>query len=754
VLKFLRKYQKWMLVIFCAGLMVAFTAMPVMELFMPNPAKAVIATTYDGETITRAEIQRASSDLETLRRLRIEPPEFASFGLTLLPQSNSERDNALAWIMIRRAAERNGLGASQQDAFNLIASGLGLQDFDSLEARANEIGANANYLLELGRQYLIAEQYRQLVSGIEYTLPEEDDEIGSPGLRRVIAMSEALQAIQQSLQQFGQMAQNNPQMMQQLQVMAIQNVLIDQGYLDKIQGHERFSATELRYALQREFSELDLTVVVLDAEDRLETTSIDDAYVQKIFEQFADDAPGTGQPYGIGYREPDKVQLEALRIPIEAVREKMAEQITPEDVRKFYNANRSSFIDSDEPEEGEAASVGPAKLTFELRDQIRRTLTQMRAEQKVTELAQRARQRLNEDARGLPDDGPYKVLPGDFKPTPLTQVADEIEAEHGIVPEIILVDDFVARQDIIEAMRFTQAWLTKMPTSVIQMPADQGGFAFLTDREIPDTVLGGRAGLFASVAPTVQIPGTNALLANYLRYTRAFVSPEEEDAAATNPLQVGLPGAYLQDMTGSTYVFRITRAQPARPATDMTPIADQVKEDAKLIKAYENLAEQKEVLLERAESQSIERLMPDADAKTTLTGLTRNQSNQRSGASIEGVGSTRPILQRAFAITDDLIAQGGFDKATESDRLFAVELASDYKLALVRIDQFRPMTRTAFEEQARQPESLMLATTLGATEPLQSPLSFEALQRYTGFKWAEGFGPEEEDEDSEDEDAE
>ena len=54
-------------------------------------------------------------------------------------------------------------------------------------------------------------------------------------------------------------------------------------------------------------------------------------------------------------------------------------------------------------------------------------------------------------ARGLPDDGIYKVLPEDFAPMPLPQLAAEIEQEHGIAAEIIQVNDFVSSEDIINS---------------------------------------------------------------------------------------------------------------------------------------------------------------------------------------------------------------------------------------------------------------------------------------------------------------
>jgi len=748
VLKFLRKYQKWMLVIFCGALMLAFLVPQAAQQFVPNPAKATMATMYDGQEITRDQLRRVSSDIQMLRRLRVEPLP----GISLIPQTGSERDDALMWIMIQAAADHNGLGASDQEAFNLVASVLGLQDFDSLEARAKELGANAAYLIDLGKQYLKAEQYRQLIAGIEYTLPEGEDAIGSPGMRRVIAMSDALvtaqQSARQTIQQFQQFApqQVTPQLIQQLEMQALQTTMLQGGYLEKIQGHERVTATELRYALQRVFSELNLTVVVLGAEDRLDTTTVDDAYIKQHFERFADDAPGTGEPFGLGYREPDKVQLEALRIPVDAARTAVAKTITPEDVRTFYNDNRGSFIQDIEPNED--GTIPPARLTPELRDQIRLTLTVIRAEEKINDIVLKARQRLNEDARGLPDDGVYKVLPEDFAPMSLPQLAAEIEQEHGITPEIVQVNDFVSTNDIVESAQFTQNWASKMPSSTVKLPNPQ--FGFLMDVPIPETVLGGRAGLFTATVPSLSQQGQRPVrLADYLTIAKPFL--EEDQLENVNlALQPMLPGEVLRDLTGSMYVFRITKAQPSRPATDMTEIAEQVKEDAKKVKAYQSLAEEQEALLKKAAAQSIEKLMPNADAKNTLSGLTRQSANQQFGATIEGVSSTQPIIERAFQIADDLIAAGTINDAPESDRLYAVELAGDYKLALVRIDTFRPMTRARFEEEAVKPAMLMLATGLDATADPEPPLSMDALIRYTGFKWAEGFGPGEENEEGDD----
>lgn len=748
MLKFLRKYQKWMLVVFCGGLMVAFLIPQAASQFAPNPATATMGTTYGGKKITREHLNRADADLQMMRRLALDPLPLP--GLALLPNTGSQRDDAMMWLLIQHAAEHNKLGASDQAAFNLVASALGVEDMDALEKEAGTIGVNAAYLLDVARQYLVAEQYRQLVAGIEYTKPNAaEGQTGSPGLRRLFALNEAMLTARQMAQQYEQMGLPP----NQAEGFAIQSVMTQGGYLDKVVGHTRVSSAELRYALQREFTKMDLTVVVLDAEDRLDTVTMDDAYVTSIFDRFADDAPGTGEPYGLGYREPDRVKLEALRIPIDSVREAVAKDITAEDIRKFYNERPGQYIDDSELEPGETPR--PARLTAEQRDEIRLTLTQMRAEQKVIEIAQQARLRLNEDARGLQDDGPFKKLPEDFKPTPLVEVAAEIEQEHGVSPEIILVDEWVSGQDMIDSARFTQAWIAELPNSSVRMPNPQ--FGFLMDQPIAESVLGGRAGLFATIVPDLSDfrAGRLATLGDYVALAQPFIDADSQQANAG--LQVGLPGRLLSDMTRSTYVFRLTEAQPSQPAQALEPIAKQVREDARKVKAYEDLAAEKDKLIERAVSQSIERLMVDADAKTTLTGLTRQDSRRPGGAVVEGVQSTGPILEQALILTDQWATTGGTEELTEADRTFAVELPGDYKLAVVRLDAVRPMTQRDYRQEADSGNALLLASQLDSQSEVDPPLSMEALMRYTNFKWAEGFGRESLDEDGadgeEDEDA-
>jgi len=730
VLKFLRKYQKWMLAVFCVGLMIAFLIPQANKQFGHDPAESVLGTTYDGRTVTRSDLQRVSSDLQIMRRLRFDPLPLP--GLALLPNSDKDTADAMFWTLIQHAADHNHLGASQQEAFTFAASLIGAETMEQLESKAKEAGLNAPYLMDLAKQYLKAEQYRQLVMGVEYTAPgEEEGATGSPGLRRLFAINDTMEAARAAAQQYQQLGLPE----NQAQGLALQMAMVQGGGLDRIIGHERVTSNQVRHLLQHEYTSVDLSVAVLNADKLIETVGVDDAEVQGIFDRFADDAPGTGQPYGLGYREPNKVKLEALRVPIDAMREKIAKQISSEDIRAFYNEHPSDYLDKVAPAEGEAA--GASRLTPEMREEIRVTLTAMRAEQKAVEIAQQIRLRLNDDARGLPNQGAYKVLPAGFVPTPLVVVAEEIKKEHGIDCEVIQVDEPVSAQEIGDSLQFTQSWIATLPTSTVRVPNVQ--FGFLMERQLPEVTLSGRAGLFATIAPELSnaSAGQAMPLAVYVRTAQPFVRPDTQEAAMG--LQVGLPGRILIDVTRSTYVFRLTDAIASRPAPELGPIAEQVRADARKVKAYEALVAKKDELLRQAAEQPFAQLMNEAGDKQTLSGVMR--TTLRQPTPIQGVTNSGMILQQAFGTADQVMATTGFDAASEKDRVFAVELPGDYKIALVRVDGYRSITQKSFQEQANDPATLLAATQMGAKPYEKPPLSIEAMMSYTGFKWAEGFGP-------------
>lgn len=359
MLKFLRMYQKWMLVIFSAVLMGAFLLQPVIGILYPDPGKRTVATVLDGVEIKQNDINRAQGDLQNLGRLNLMQQGIAPLGET-------EAEVALGWLLLVKAAENEGLIASQNEAFSLLASTQeGIDTVDDLDDFATEFGQPREYLLELARQYLVAEQYRQLVTGIEYRATEGLS--ASPGLARLQRMTSLFENQQQTqmqtLQDIMQLAGNNSQTVYQ-SYQAIWNHV--QNF--EVGGTPRVSAPLLAYATQRQFSQTSGLAVVLDSQPLRDALEADPQRMQTIFDEFKDVRPGVGQPFGFGYRIPDRAMLEAIRIPSDQVRQLAQAEIGPEQVREELNRNRQIYAtwqpQREEPEadaEPEAGTTEPVE---------------------------------------------------------------------------------------------------------------------------------------------------------------------------------------------------------------------------------------------------------------------------------------------------------------------------------------------------------------------------------------------------------
>jgi len=767
VLKFLRKYQKAMLVVFCIALMVAFLVPQAAQQFSPNRASRTIATTYDGENeITNEDLQNAAANLSTMRSLRFDPLPIP--GLALLPNTGRDVKDAMTWILIQHAAEHNNLGSSRVEQFNFIARLMDVTDEEGLEAVVAEMNTNKETLYYLADQFLKAEQYRQLVTGIEYsyTAPplteDSGDQIVSPGLERQLAF----QRVFQDMQQMGQMAfiltdPNLFQMVADSRGMTTQQLLetflLQSPALASIVGHERVTPGQLRYTLQREFGELDLTVAVLEAEDLLESVSVDDSDIQDLFDRFADDAPGMGEPYGLGYQVPHQVKLQALRIPVDQVRRLAASQITPDQILDFYNAHP---FDYPAPAvEGQPLSTQrPDHPSPAQRLDIRQTLIQIRTQELAVEIAQATRNLLVEQVRNVPKQDGYYAVPESFVPMPFEQVAQTINARYStgegddaIVIELeqINADDWVSGEAILETMAFNSNVISRLPNSLVNMPNAQSGF--LAPMPVPSIVLEGKAGLFSTyVAGMRSSQGQRMRLADYINASEPFLT--EQDKAQAPVLQVGLPGEVLTDFSGSAYIFRITDTFKAHAATDIEPLREQLTEDAQRVAAYNQVLERAEHLraldgeeLEDAYAALIEEINANEE------GASEVNTRSRISRALIGQFLSQPgmidnlnlrVFDRAFSTADDLIFSGRFDEATPQERLFVIELPGEYRVAVVSITGHTPISSEMFQALTSQHAPYVMASMQAEPTAYENPMSVEALMRYTGFTWDDGADQE------------
>ncbi|MCA9304870.1 MAG: hypothetical protein KC996_12185 [Phycisphaerales bacterium] len=119
MLKFIRKYQLFILVIGGSLLMVVFLLQPILTKLSPNPAKAKIATLESGKKITSGDRQMAGFELEVVSRIypRLMAP-LAQGGIGITPV---ESDQSMHWYLLTKQAMDAGLVGDAADGLNWIS---------------------------------------------------------------------------------------------------------------------------------------------------------------------------------------------------------------------------------------------------------------------------------------------------------------------------------------------------------------------------------------------------------------------------------------------------------------------------------------------------------------------------------------------------------------------------------------------------------------------------------------------------------
>lgn len=370
MLKFLRRYQKWMLVVFCSGLMVAFVVPQALQQFSPRPGKRTIATIYDGEKITLNELRGAQADLEYLSSWgRSSEQGVSPFTIalsTLIPEADGEAERALAWLLMLKAAEKEGILISGNEAYSLLTALFpDIEDEDTLEVEAAKQGSTSARMLKVASDYLAAEQYRQLVAGVEYR--SKEGQSASAGLARVQRVGDQdnqprdypfsrIMAIQQDLMTIGGVNALMAGQQTQRQALFLGRLAV----LFDIDGYPRISAPLMVNAVQSQFASVAGQAVVLDTEPFRIGQAPDPERMAELFEKYKDADPGTGGAMGFGYRIPDRAMVEAIYIPIEPVRALARAEITEEQVGEELRRNRAAYNtwQPPEPEAEEEAAPG------------------------------------------------------------------------------------------------------------------------------------------------------------------------------------------------------------------------------------------------------------------------------------------------------------------------------------------------------------------------------------------------------------
>ncbi len=658
MLKFFRKYMKYILAAMVSLLMIAFLVQPTMQMFTPDPRKRTLGAVGD-ESITVADQQLAGFEIDLLRRLG------------LPPSSTFNKMDPLAWTLIMIDARAMGLSVSNYEVDEVLKQLFGA-DESNLPALAQNLRVRSSHIQEAVRHWLIARRYEELVYGLSHVSLAE---------RLAIYREAAAQGVDRRL------------------------------VAELTRGRLRLSKPLVRRFLHDQLATVKIKAVTVSSARYLsQVKPPTEQDLVELFEQYKDNLPGEGGPYGLGYRFPDRVKIEYLAIPIDRLHEKVV--VDEADALGFYEDNYPLFpvdFDPDAPE----APEPQFKPYEQVRDEIINLLRDRKAVEQGEQMLRTARTMLHDQARSRPVTNGYYDLPDDWSPTPLHQVTEQLQSQYGV---------------LVDVVRDDRRWLDRQAVAALPGIGDS----------------------FLSAA------GQVVSLAQYVLSTREITPQDAENALALLRLQTMMPSETLVsfEQTDSTftpkalYLFRLIDARPQRSPQSLDEVRQQVTDDARRLAAYQKLLDDRQTWIDRLETRTLQEVAAELDdqvfdlepfPKRGVDAIT----NAVSVPILPGIGQSESFVNAVFALAEQVVASAGVEGVAEAGGIGAFPLPQDKSLVLVKLEDYTPMTRSLYDTVALRPD-IGNWINRSLQRDVADPMSLESLMRRTGFVYEQADGDAEE----------
>ncbi len=372
MLKFLRRYQTWIMAIGGSLLMVAFLLPQAIQRF-GNLARDqdVIRLTIDGHTtgVSASEWQNAGSELamlESMMNVRDIGPN-----LYFPPYDSDDPDSAGMhgtdhWILLKIAAQRAGLIGGPGDGDR------------QLQVQAADYAAS--------QQLSVDEMYNRLVQLL-----------GSKARDSSMTLDEGKQALA--------------------------NLEGIRRLLHEYTSSAIPSENRVRHLVDYFEDRVNVGFVFVDASNFIaDEPEPAEAALLEQFEKYREIAPGEGKQ-GFGYRLPDRVKVEYLTIQYQSLLQKVDPSSL--EARKWYQ--RYSERVPTNPD-------GSKRSFDEVTDDAINAYRRAKAEEIMTEISRFIRSELLKAIQPLPHDGAYRVLPDDWaqKRISFETLREAVEQKFGV----------------------------------------------------------------------------------------------------------------------------------------------------------------------------------------------------------------------------------------------------------------------------------------------------------------------------------
>ncbi|MEM1071830.1 MAG: hypothetical protein AAGB48_03860 [Planctomycetota bacterium] len=398
MLKFLRKYNKLILVIGGSMLMVAFLAPQAIQQLgqIRNPRIG----TLDGRTIKQQELDKAGAELRAINLLA-GTGDTANLLLGLTAESSAEAE--LHWYLLTREAEQGGFVGSDQD-------GRAFYPFIAQQLAIAEVQSNP--------------EFRQFAQQLGARVAQE------------FAQQQAAQRVPQWLERI-ERTENNAASSARMTSLADLHKAVAKlrGVLRMRQAFNTASSFSVPRATTlgvERFRRVELDHVVVPAERYLDAVpEPSEAEIALHYEQYADLNPIESED-GIGYLQPRRIKIEWMVLDRNAIDQAVTVPAT--EMSKHFLANRERF---------------PGELSAE-REAVERELREQAVERLLDEAERTVRGYMLQQTRSIPRADDLLELPDDWAATRPSletiaqQVVDRLRESEGIeipAPEIVRLDD-------------------------------------------------------------------------------------------------------------------------------------------------------------------------------------------------------------------------------------------------------------------------------------------------------------------------
>jgi len=454
-------------------------------------------------------------------------------------------------------------------------------------------------------------------------------------------------------------------------------------------GH--FSDRRLRSEAKRLFHVVNAKFVAIEASADAVSEEPSEEAIEEQFATYADDLPGEGEN-GFGYKLPDRVKLEWISIPADAVR--AAIEASPEfnevALRKHWRRNPNFTF----PEITEGAPVPSV-----VREDLRLTLFN----EKLEEIARFANDEIRTATRGLARSGSYFVLPEDWatRQTSFPELATKLQREFGIeLPAYNAAGD---------------RWMSAQEVSELE-----GIGAATTDR--------------FGTAP--------------LPLSTLVVQTKEFGNAVDAIIQKGVPGPPLRGSDGSLYIFRIMDTDASRRANSVEEVRDMVVRDLKRMADYERLKSSLAAYEAEAERDGLLSLLVTVPRgqffppqNVALASLDTLLIQAQLGMGLTAMPSTLPLVGRDEDAVGIIIDHAlslplmSMDDYSAAQKIVAVPVDNKLTVMIAEINDNRPLTRENFTQGVDMGimQTLLLNDELDNGQDIVNAFSYDTMAARNNF---------------------